>query len=239
MYDQPTSSPSCELEFGDDDMKTVTVNDIIDIYAPATSPPDTSELHEDTFAHDLYNGTQISVGLSLILIMSFVINHSFTDAALRDLLQIISLHCPSPNLCITSLYIFKKYFAATKFNFKRHYYCPFCKSSIDHLQLKCPNIACEKKLSNTDRSYFIEVSILEQLQNMFRRPGFYNKLQHLFLRTKRHQHGIEDVYDGQLYTALMKPGQFLANPRSVRNSKILIQELQQLHHCKRLLQPSP
>ena len=191
------------------------MGDIIDAYVPTASPSDTCEPHEDTFSHDLYNGAQISVGLSVILIMSFVINHGLTDAALRDLLQIISLHCPSPNLCITSLYIFKKFFAATKFNFKRHYYCPSCKTSIDDLRLECPNVACGERLSNPDQSYFIELSIFEQLQNLLRQPGFYNQLQHRFLRTKRHQSDIEDVYDGQLYTALMKPGQFLANPHNI------------------------
>ncbi len=99
------------------------------------------------------------MGLSLILIISFVINLSLTDSALHDLLRIISLHCPSPNFCVTSLYILKKYFAATKFNFKRHYYCPSCKTSIDHLRLECPNVACGKRLSNADQSYFSSFKI--------------------------------------------------------------------------------
>ena len=51
LCDRPTSSPSCELEFSDDDMETVTVV-IINAYVPVTSPLDTSEVHEDTFAHN-------------------------------------------------------------------------------------------------------------------------------------------------------------------------------------------
>ena len=215
MYDLPTSSPSSEFEFTDDDMETVTMNEIIDAYVPTAPTSDTTEFNGDTFDHKLFNGAQISVGLSLILIMSFVMNHSLTDAALHDLLRLISLHCPSPNLCVTSLYIFKKFFAPTKFNFKQHYYCPSCKTNIGHLQLECPNVACGNRLSNTDQSYFIEVSIFEQLQNLLSQPGFYNQLQHRFLRTKRHRSAIEDVYDGELYTDLMKPGQFLTNPHNV------------------------
>ena len=38
----------------------------------------------------LYAGGTISLGLSLILIMSFTITHNLTDAALQDLLKIIS-----------------------------------------------------------------------------------------------------------------------------------------------------
>ncbi len=105
-FDLPTSSPSTEFDFAADEVETVTMNEIIDAYIPTTSPSDTSQPDEDTFSHDLYNGAQISVGLSLILIMSFVINHSLTDAALNDLLRIISLHCPSPTCvllpCISS-----------------------------------------------------------------------------------------------------------------------------------------
>ena len=93
-------------------------------------------------------------------------------------------------------------------------YFSFCKSSFDHL-LRCPKIARGRRLSNANKSYFIEVSILEKLQNMFRRPGFCSKLQHRFSCAERHQCGIEDVYDGQLYPALMKPGQYLANPHNI------------------------
>lgn len=110
--------------------------------------------------------------------------------------------------------MFQKCFLATKFNFKQHYYCPACKTSIDHLQLECPNSAYGKRLSNADQSDFIEVSIFEQLQNMLRQTGFCSHLQHHFLHTKRHRSSIEDVYDGQLYTALMKPGQFF-DPHNV------------------------
>ena len=113
-YYLPTSSDS----ESNDDGEAVTLDDIVHAYIPHTSPSGTSESNEDAFSDFLYTGAQITVGLSVILILSFVINHNLTDAALRDLLHIISLHCPSQNLCVTSLYMFKKYFEATKFNFQ-------------------------------------------------------------------------------------------------------------------------
>ncbi len=56
MYDLPTSRPSSEFDFADDDMEAVTMNEMIDSYVPTTPPSDTSELCEDTFSHGLYNG---------------------------------------------------------------------------------------------------------------------------------------------------------------------------------------
>lgn len=46
---------------------------------------------EGEFCYPLYTGGTLTLGLSLVLIMSFVANHGITDAALQDLLTIISL----------------------------------------------------------------------------------------------------------------------------------------------------
>ena len=46
------------------------MNDIIDAYVPATSPPDTSELHEDTFAHDSYSGTSSGTSSGTTTVLS-------------------------------------------------------------------------------------------------------------------------------------------------------------------------
>ena len=99
IHYQPTSNLSSD---SDDDGKAVTLDDILHAYVPTTSPPDTGESLEDTFSQFLYPGAQVTLGVSVILIMSFVVDHGQTDAALRDLLHIISLHCPSSNLCVTS-----------------------------------------------------------------------------------------------------------------------------------------
>ena len=194
----------------DSDFETVEQVDI----AAAPHVPETDG-NDFGFSDLLYKGATLTLGLSIILIMSFAINHNLTDAAVRDLLQILSLHCPSPNICVTSLYIFKKHFAATLFNSKRHYYCPMCKSSIGGLQMKCPNRECGKRLTDDNQGYFTEISILDQLRNIFNRPGLHAQLQHRFTRTKSNQSSIEDVYDGRLYKELLQPGQFLANPNNI------------------------
>ena len=78
----------------DSDFETVEQVDI----AAAPHVPETDG-NDFGFSDLLYEGATLTLRLSIILIMSFAINHNLTDAALRDLLQIISLHCPSPNMC--------------------------------------------------------------------------------------------------------------------------------------------
>ena len=51
---------------------------------------------------------------------------------------------------------------------------------------------------------------MDQLKNLFQREGFYTKLQHRFERFP--QPGcIEDIYDGDIYKDLMKPGKKVMN----------------------------
>lgn len=147
-----------------------------------------------------------------MLLMSFVIKHGLSDSAVRDLFQVISSHCPAANLCVTSLYLFKKYFAGSGFPSRRHYYCNSCKAPVSEFDQVCPNSARASILPMSSRSYFVEISIEEQLRSLFKRPGFYGDIQYRFQRQKLQPNGIEDVYDGKLYQAQMEPGKFLSNP---------------------------
>ena len=78
--------------------------------------------------------------------------------------------------------------------------------------MKCPNRECGKRLTDDNQGYFTEISILDQLRNIFNRPGLHAQLQHRFTRNKSNQSSIEDVYDSRLYKELLQPGQLLANP---------------------------
>lgn len=80
---------------------------------PDTDIPVVPEPEMDIKDIPLYAGGTISLGLSLILIMSFTITHNLTDAALQDLLKIISLHCPSPNEVLNSNNFFRNIFSST------------------------------------------------------------------------------------------------------------------------------
>jgi hypothetical protein len=202
------------------DEEVITLNDAIEgtggnTAGDAQTTARNSSNIEEEFTTPLYEGAQISLGISLLLLMSFVIKHGLTDSAVTDLLQIISIHCPIENFCITSLYLFKKFFAGSRFSSRKHYYCSLCKREVGEFDEVCPNSSCTNALRNTSRSYFVEVSIEEQLRNLFKKPGFYNDLQYRFHRQKTYRDSIEDVYDGKLYQTLMAPGEFLTKPSNL------------------------
>lgn len=111
----------------------------------------------------LYEGASLSARASSVLIMEFKIRHNLSNECLKDLLKLIKLHCPKPNECISSPYIFKKMFH-TKLSIY-HYYCTSCYQTVEKEDSVCPNEMCRAHLNNS-RSYFIEEPILPQLQQL-------------------------------------------------------------------------
>ena len=100
---------------------------------------------DDVLNASLYQNAKISLVTALLLIMSFALKHNLTDAALQDLLQLISYLIPKPNIHVTSLYSFKKIFKFAQPNSSLIYYCKNCKASFeDSLNLEC-------QLCGTDR----------------------------------------------------------------------------------------
>ena len=121
----------------------------------ATPPP-----LNDALNCPIYHNSNITFVTSLLL-MSFALKHNLTDAAIQDLLQLISFFIPTPNTCITSLYSFKKFFAVTQLNSNHIYYCRRCKSTIANmLALQCS--MCSELLDF--KSYFISISLAEQIK---------------------------------------------------------------------------
>ena len=51
----------------------------------------------------LYQDSPLSVAESSLLLMAFSVRHKLSGVALEDLLELIQLHCPKPNKCITEL----------------------------------------------------------------------------------------------------------------------------------------
>lgn len=64
-----------------------------------------------------------------------------------------------------------------------------------------------------DVNYFIEVPILSQLETLYKRPDFIEKLNSRFHRNKKNDLNYEDIYDGSVYKSL--PERFLSNRNNV------------------------
>ena len=156
----------------------------------------------------LYNGANVTLGSVMVLLVLFVIRHNLTSEALENLLSIIAAVLPASSVLPCSVSRFKKYFGDLKHPFVFHHYCSFCFAYIGQRGVtQCTNSHCLKDLTaKGGTSYFIEIPIINQLQTMFSRSGFYNDLQHRFKRKKQAQENIEDIYDGRLYRSLVSKG---------------------------------
>lgn len=118
----------------------------------------------------LYNGAQITVGVSMLLIITFAIRHSLTGQALLDLLTLINLHCSLENNFASSLALLKKFFVKLKSPIQFHYYCTFC-MEYQGLSLSdnglCKNKFCLKnQKEKRNSSYFIIIPLMSQLQDL-------------------------------------------------------------------------
>ena len=105
--------------------------------------------------------------------MTFKTRHNLSNDCLKDLLQLINIHCPLTNKCATSSYLFNKRFrkSTTKF----HYFCSYCLVAADIDSPTCVNQACQANLSiKGNRSSFIEVPIAEQLKRLLERKWCYS-----------------------------------------------------------------
>lgn len=163
----------------------------------------------------LYQGSPITLAESMLAILLFVTRHNLTGTALSDLLTLVSLHCLTPNLCKTSLHLFYSFFGNLKSPVKYHKYCSFCMFLLEKEQPKCP--ICKREISNEGKtSYFIEIPIDDQIQNLVQKPGFFkDDLHHRFDRQKRNDKNIEDIYDGIQYKRHTKKGGFLESKHNI------------------------
>jgi len=109
---------------------------------------------ERQFDPPLYRGSPITLGQSMMAILSFVVAHHCSGAALADLLGLIALHCIiEDNVCIKTLYKFKKYFENLRSPLKMHYFCSKCFSHLRRKDDICGNEGCANQ---SEVSYFVE-----------------------------------------------------------------------------------
>ena len=74
----------------------------------------------------IYTGANITVAISMLLIMTYAMRHSLSSEALADLLTLINLHCMSSNHVSKTLYLFRKNFQHLKSPLRFHHYCSNC-----------------------------------------------------------------------------------------------------------------
>lgn len=110
----------------------------------------------------IYQGAHLTVAASMLLIITFVMRHGLTGAALSDLLVLVELHCISPNLFRKSVELFHQYFKHLRAPIEFHYYCnqKKCKFYLGKSKPElCP--ACHSSVTGKGAvSYFVVVPVL-------------------------------------------------------------------------------
>lgn len=203
-----TSSPS---EFSSDESSS----DASEGHTSSSSSDSSDETDQETSSSDddareiienanmpLYPGAPITTGESIISIITLTSRFTMTGVLLSYILDLISMHCIQPHNCALSLFKLKSFFANVRTPLNRHYYCTRCRSKV--IGRNCTTC------NNRDNvSYFLQVSIISQLESFFKRDGFKDKLNYQFDRQKQNDHNYEDIFDGNLFDNL--PQDFLDN----------------------------
>ena len=162
----------------------------------------------------IYQGSSVTIAQSALLILSFALKHSITGVCLSDLLSLIAVHCLTTDIIHSSLYKFRKYFSKLNSPLIIHKLCGHCDFSLAEEIDSCPNCNTNLIVDN-NTSYFVEIPLLHQLQQLFQRKTFHHDLQHRRRRCKRMQNNIEDIDDGELYRSFSQKNGFLDDPNNV------------------------
>ncbi|XP_035681270.1 uncharacterized protein LOC118419094 [Branchiostoma floridae] len=161
----------------------------------------------------LYPGAQLTYGESMVLIMAFILAHHLTSSAVVALLTLINLHTQWGSIFCASKYIFDKFFSLMNLTFPvtRHYFCRACFKNVSSDDKNCK--ACNSDLSSSKATfYFLEMSVLSQLEAKFRRKDFYEAIVQQRQRLqKKCPTAIEDITDGLVYKSIHE----LQDPRNI------------------------
>lgn len=155
---------------------------------------------EDNVANDadgdqaLYDGATITGDESMLSIFTFFLTHNLTGRALTDLLTLISNHIPATDRFKRTHYTFMTLFKDVDMPLVKHFYCSVCQSEIISKHAICED--CDR---SAEKHYFIEIPIVDQLQNLLIRKGFVESLSYPYTRQKQSSGPFEDIYDGALY----------------------------------------
>lgn len=74
----------------------------------------------------IYPGSRLTVSMTMLLIVTFVMRHNLTGVAICDLLTLIDLHCPPDNICKAILAMYRNFFRKLKTPLVYNYFCEKC-----------------------------------------------------------------------------------------------------------------
>ena len=156
----------------------------------------------------LYDGSPLSADMSWCTIMYFAVKNRLSYSALEELLELVKLHCPSPNVCPPSLYKFKAYF---NFLLQDYSYLKFCSNCMAEVQHEaCTNRNCSKVKAKL--CYLLLLPIQHRLFLLTRcmMPAncliiYVSIIDDQLVPACDNSEVLRDIYDGEVFQHLMKP----------------------------------
>ena len=158
---------------------------------------------------------------ALLMLMSHAAKHNITGTQLEDLLKLINILF-GKEVIPRSKYLFQKVFKNNSDIVEFHFYCKSCKMYIgtqkeinDANILHCAVCSAPIEISTMNSaSFFINVPIAPQIQALLENPEIQININYRHQRPQD-EHVISDIYDGEKYRALSKPGEILSDPNNL------------------------
>ena len=114
---------------------------------------------DDELKTPLYDGADVSVLDSYLLVYQFALKHGLSKMAIDELIRLLSTHLPRSSKAATSLHTLEKYFAQSlEITVEVHRYCDTC-----HRLMEAESDRCENGCQSTIRT-FVAVPIDLQLK---------------------------------------------------------------------------
>ena len=111
-------------ELDDDDVDDTVTSCSFDSHDVANTPATVNG------TSPLYEGSSLTLEASSVLVMQFKSRHNLTMDGLGDLLKLLKMHCPVPNQCLPTPYLFLKQFTKAKHHLEYHHFCSVCLTPI-------------------------------------------------------------------------------------------------------------
>lgn len=185
-------------------------------HSMSDSDSDNDEFHElnidQSLNAPLSEGIQTTKAECIIMILSFVMRHKLSSAALADLLKMIN-EMLGREVIVSSTYLFKKIFGQHSPNLHFHFYCKYCFSLVASFDgdrpdeiMPCPHCQRPCNIKRLDDNFFLTTSLVSQVEGLLNRPDISSQLSYKEDRQKVHENNLEDIFDGLVYQELFNPG---------------------------------
>jgi RNA polymerase subunit RPABC4/transcription elongation factor Spt4 len=162
----------------------------------------TEESEELLADNDVFPGCPLSVDMSCVLTMTFILHHKLSLKAAQDLIELITSHLPPGHKAVTSLYRLRSYMkkkGGISFD-RKAAVCSLCHSLLPKDAESCPNATCQE--NDVEADDFLVFDVQASLAKLFHDKEFCKDLSQNF--KGRDSPVVSDIVTSQNYNRLLE-----------------------------------